>query len=306
MSWRVHLANSAIHALHVLPTPRPMLAAWTRPDHVELFDMADGSRLEERTLPPAPRGRYNARVWEAYVAALAVSAHHWLPNVTTPDYTLLLTDDGRARLYWDHERSLTLVDEGNRFSLDTDGARHFVALDFDRELGTTLALADDGRVHLFQQEDKLGVFEVGLAPSADRRAAVAIASGGQTLFVSDGQRLVVLNHNGRVIKQLDTHYEISLMACSPDGQVLGLTDNENGVLRLYRGQDLLLTHQKFAIDLIATARRSQLLEEMPPLTTAVNSIALYTAGTVVFAMGGVICATHADDFNRLPNVRASF
>lgn len=303
MAWRVHVANSAVRSLVILSAQRAVLAVWTRASHLDLFNLEDGLRLGEHTVPASPLVAYDTPQWQSYVQRLIGYDNAYLPLLIQPDRTLFLTDDGRSRLYWDGRASLTLDHMGRLHMLNTDDVERFAAVDFDRELGITAALSNTGQLWLYQQEVALGGVVTGLMPEDERRTSIAIARGGQHIYLSDGRTLIAMHHDGRIRKRLTTSYTMNLMACSPNGDVLALSDNESGVLRLYRGENLQLTHQKFAIDLLMAAPKRQLLEELPPTMSAISSLALHTHGTVVFAMGGVVCVTHADLFNVLPRPR---
>jgi hypothetical protein len=306
MAWRIHLANQAIRTLHILPAKHAVLAAWTRPNHVEYFDLDTGAILGENTLPLPPHVEPSTTQWQEYVQGLVGFGNSYLPALHFSDRSLFLTDDGKTRLYWDRGAELVLDQGGIQNLLPVDNIPHFLAIEFDRQLGTVAAITVTGEVALYQQDILLGTWDVGLSPSAERRVGLAIARSGQAVFATDGRTLVSLNQNGYVKKHLEAHYDIGMIACSPNGQVLATTDNESGVIRLYRGDDLQLTHQKFAIDLVAHAQQLQLLAEMPPVMTAVTSMALYNAGIVTFAMAGVICVTHSDHMDALPRTKAMF
>ncbi len=306
MAWRIHLANQAIRYLQILPVKPPVLAAWTRPNHVEFFDLESGAILGENTLLLPPHGEPSTTQWQDYMQGLVGFGNSYLPALHFADRSLFLTDDGKIRLYWDRGAGLVLDQGGVLNTLPVHNIPHFMAVDFDRQLGTVAAITVTGEVVLYQQDVHLGTWDVGLSPSSDRRVGITIARSGQAVFATDGRVLVSLNQNGYVKKHFEAHYDIGLIACSPNGQVVLTTDNESGVIRLYRGDDLLLTHQKFAIDLVAHAQQLQLLAEMPPLMTGVTSVALYGGGVVTFAMAGVICVTHSDQMDALPRTKAMF
>ncbi len=300
MAWRVHLANSAIHMIEVFVGARPMLAAWASPRHVNLFDLNDGAPLHEATLPPLPALQAPQELWERYQEeTLRLPNGEHITRVQIANRTLLLTRDGAQRLHWDGAASLVLMDDKEAVALETASVSRWLAVDFDRDLGFTAALADDGRLHFYELNVFKGSYDLGLQPEDDRRCHVQIRRG-QHIHATDGRTLVAVGANGTVKKRLALHYRVALMASSPDGQQLALVDYEDGIIRLYRGADLLLTHQKFAIDLVAEAAPRQLLEDLPPLMTAVSSLALANQGVVAFAMGGVLCCTHQDAMTALP------
>ena len=105
---------------------------------------------------------------------------------------------------------------------------------------------------------------------------------------------------GTVLKTLETHYYIGQMASSPTGGMVLTSDMESGVLRAYKGGKLILTHQKFAIDLVADANQIQLMADLPPMGTAISTIIAYNKGIFAFAMSGVICVSDVKQMDEVP------
>jgi hypothetical protein len=299
MSWRVHLANSAIRMVEVVAAPRPLLAAWTSPSHVSWFDLQDGALVAQATLPPLPPAQASSEVWASYQQALSLSEDRRLTRVQYGQRWLFLTRDGTQRLHWDSGGALLYASENKLHSLASSEVARWLAVDFDRDLGFTAALAEDGRLFLYERHLLVGSFDIGLCPEAEQRCHVQIQRG-QHVYVTDGQTLAAVGVNGVVRKRLALHFRVALMTSSSDGQMLAIVDYEDGILRLYRSADLMLSHQKFAIDLMIAAAPRQLIEELPPPMTVVSSLALASQGVVAFAMGGVLCCTHQDAFNVLP------
>ncbi len=299
MAWRVHLANSAIRMVEVVPGARPLLAAWTSPSHVSWFDLQDGALVGQATLPPLPPAQASSEVWESYQQALSLSEDRRLTRVQYGQRWLFLTRDGTQRLHWDGGGALLYMGEGQQRPLDSPEAGRWLAVDFDRDLGFTAALAEDGRLFLYERHQLLGRFDVGLCPEPEQRCYVQILQG-QHIYATDGRALVAADVNGVVRRRLALHFRVALMTSSLDGQMLAIVDYEDGILRLYRAADFRLTHQKFAIDLVIAAAPRQLIEELPPPMTVVSSLAPADQGVVAFAMGGVLCCTHQDMFNALP------
>jgi hypothetical protein len=184
--------------------------------------------------------------------------------------------------------------------MKTENIRQIVALSLDRFLGLSAALDQDGKLHVFQQHIHVGAFDVGLEPSAYIPPHVAITRGGSAIYVSDGQCIIRTDSSGVVHKRLDTYYNIRQMACSPDGRYVMVNDTDNGVIRVYDGEDLTLTHQRFAIDLVAQATQVQLLADLPPTFVAPTTLTCDDSGLVAFSMAGVICVSHISFMDELP------
>jgi hypothetical protein len=300
MSWRVHLTNQAIQNLHVLPAKSPVVVAWTRYDRFELFDLEMGATLGEKILSTPPTAFYESEQWQDYVSHLWGVGRVYLPYVRNAEREILLTDDGKLRVYFEGDSELTLDTDGIISPISEEDGFHFLAVDLDRQLGTVAAIDDGGQLHLYQQDILLGIFDIGLRPTPDLRVRVSISNGGQNIYATDGVRVVAVNSAGKVRKAFEAHYTIGRIACSPSGSMLVISDTENGVLRAYRGEDLLLTHQKFAIELLAHSAQVQLIADLPPIMTTISSLAVFTQGTIVFAMSGVVCMTDVSYMDELP------
>ncbi len=300
MAWRLHLTNQAVQHLDIIDGRQPLLAAWSRRDRVAFYNLANGTVVEERTLAPPPADDRRSESWQAFIGGLVTPYDAYLPSIRLANLTVLLTDDGRMRLYYTADDRLYLDNGEQEIALDMAGANSFVALALDRFLGFSAALDRTGRLHIYQQHIRVGDFDLGLSVEADLAAMVAIARGGGSIFASDGRCVVLTDSSGRVRRRLDPHYTISQMACSPDGRHLALCDEETGVIRVYDGEDLSAGYQRFAIDLVAKAVQVQLLAEMPPPLVALKALTVANNGTLAFAMSGVICVTDLSQLDRLP------
>jgi hypothetical protein len=296
MMWRVHLSNRPLQRID-LPGPA-VVAAWPGPQQVYFFDRSTGVQFGERTLRPPDRN--NQERWQEFVGGLVVPTGAYLPYVRAGNTSIYISADGRMRLYHDGGADLALDIDGNTVSLDAGDAGEFVALDMDRFLGLVGALDERGRLHIFQQHIRVGTFDLGLKPQPDLRPAVAIAYGGGSIFVTDGECLLLLDAGGEIQGRLRPHYFIGRMACSPNGRLLVTGDIDTNVIRGYSGGDLTATHQRHAIDLMADATQLQLLADMPPTSAALAGLAAANDGTLAFALGGVLCIATIANMNALP------
>lgn len=307
MSWRIHLANQAIIQLDILAGREPALAAWTRRDRVSFYHLENGLPLGEHHIGPSPDGPRSGELWQNYLAALhGPGEKYFLPLVHTARGTVYSTDDGRMRLYHTGDADLYLETDGQEVQLDADGAERFVALDLDRALGLVAALDESGRLHIYQQNLRIGAFEIGLDMQPDLRPVVTVPRGGGAIYASDGRCIVATDLTGRVCARLETHYYVGQMACSPGGGMLVTSDLEIGVLRVYNSEGLMPTHQRFAIDLLAGATQLQLLADIPPVNVAVSALSAHNRGTIAFAIAGVICVTDVSRMVELPRPQTLF
>lgn len=305
MAWRIHLTNQAIRDLNILPSKPPTLAVWTHWQQVHYYDLNNGTFLEDRRFPSPPAQPHHSDAWQAYLATLkGPKDAQYLPLIRTPQTEIHTTDDGKLRLYRQRESVLMMETNGEEEALDVQNAQQFLSVDLDRALGMVVALDEECHLHIYQQNIRLGRFDLGLVANPDLRPSVAVSRGGGSIFATDGKRLVVTNLSGKVLKQQEMHYYIGRMACSPGGSMVITGDMESGVLRVYHGETLALTHQKFAIDLVAASTQVQLMADLPPMGTAVSALTGYVRGSFAFAMSGVVCVTNIEHMDRIPRSKA--
>jgi len=305
MAWRIHLTNQAIRHLDILPGKQPALIVWTRRDRLHYYDLESGALLGEHTLPPAPDAPRQSDSWQEYVGGLTgYNERTYLPYVETPEGSIYATDDGKMRLYRTGDTALYLENDGVEVQLPVTKAERFVSVDLDGALGMVVALDENSQLHVYQQDIHIGKFDLGLEPRPELRSWVVVSRGGGKIFASDGRRVVLTDSSGRVIKRETMHYYVGRIACSPGGGMLVTSDLEAGVMRLYRGDDLTATHQRFAIDLLASAQQVQLLADMPPMSVAVSALVAHSKGVFAFAMSGVICTTDVSMMDELPRPQA--
>jgi hypothetical protein len=306
MTWRVHLTNQAIRDLDILAGRPPLLAAWPQRDRVTYFELESGAPMDERLLRSTRAGELHSEKWREFVATLIAPNGLYLPTVHTPEATIYATDDGQMRLYHVNDNGLVLEIEGKEIPLQSNGASTFTTVGLDRFLGLIAALDDQGKIHIFQQHIPVGVFDIGVSVQSELQPGLAISNGGAAIFVSDGENIILTDSSGRVRKRLAVHYFIGKIACSPNGRLLATSDLETGVIRIYNGGDLLATHQRHAIDLLAEATQLQLLADLPPAAVALNAVVIDNSGLLAFSMAGVICVTDLEHMDALPRPQQLF
>ncbi len=295
MTWRLHLTNRAIQSVDIVGD---VLAVWSRRNRVAFYDLATGAALGE-TLLEFPEDRASDD-WQTFLSRLKTPRDAPLPFIQTPTTTIYTTSDGRMHLYHQTDHKLYLESAGREVPLDTAGSEGFVALALDRFLALSVALSQEGRLYVYQQHMRVGAFDIGLMLRDDLRPMVAIADGGGVIFVTDGERLLLTDSAGTVSKQVETYYHLRHLTCSPDGAYVATCDMDAGVIRIYNGADLAMSHQRFAIDLMMEATQVQLLADMPPNFVAPNALAVNNDGVIAFAMSGVICVSDLEHMNDLP------
>ncbi|MCB9449840.1 MAG: hypothetical protein H6672_00280 [Anaerolineaceae bacterium] len=300
MAWRVHLTNQAIPALDILPGKSPLLAVWTQRDRVSYFNLETGTPAGDQTFQLGSADSRQHPRWAEFVAGLVAPNHAYLPVVRTPLGEIYLTGDGRMRVVHVRGAELFLDIDDKELPLDSGEAESFLALGLDRFLGLIAALDEAGKLHIYQQHIPVGVFDFKLNANEDYQPNVAVAFGGGALFVTDGRRIVLTDSSGKARKQLQVHYFIRRIACSPNGRYLATSDGETGVVRIYTGTDLTITHQRHAIDLVLAATQVQLLADIPPMGTAPGPLAVDNEGRIAFSMSGVVCLTDLTQMDELP------
>ena len=304
MAWRVHLTNQAIQSLQILPGKPPSLAVWTRRDRVSFYDIESGALLLERTIPRPPDAEHLSDRWQEFVGALTgPNEKAYLPHIRFGQTNVYATDDGKLRVYHVGNAELLLETDGKEVPLTVKDATNFIAMDLDRALGILAALDENGKLHIYQQNIRVGAFDIGLVLQ-DIRPSVVISKGGGNVFVTDGRQLLCCDTGGAVEKRLPLHYYVSRLTCSPGGGMVATSDLESGVVRVYRGDDLTLTHQRFAVDLVASATQVQLMADLPPTSVAVSALAASNRGVIAFAMAGVVCVTDISHMDELPRPQA--
>jgi len=239
--------------------------------------------------------------WRAYVASLKAPGDVILPLVRAGQVAVYTARDGQTRLFRTSDGALTLEADGQLFPLVIEPDATALALAVSAS-GRSVALLDrKGRLHLYQLHVRTGVFEVGLHPLDELAPALALTDDGSRIFASDGQRLSVVDVAGRVVLRTETPYPLGTLACSGDGKWLVTTDLEANVIRAYSSADLSVTHQRFAVDLLADARRAQVLPVTITAGAAVGPLTVNTRGVVAFATSsGLVCATSLTRMKAVP------
>jgi len=304
MTWRLHISNRAIQYLDILDGEPTVVAAWSRRDRVAYYDLETGAPLGEHALRTIAVENRQGIEWQAFLAELVAPNGAPLPIVRMPHITIYTTDDGRMRLYHVNQHQLYLESEDKEVPLEVEETEEFRVLALDRFLGLSAALAEDGKLHVYQQHIRVGVFDLGLSVERDLMPSVAISRGGGSIFVCDGQHIILTDSSGKARKKLETPYFVGKMACSPAGRYLVTSDLETGVVRVYHGADLTLLRQRFAVDLMAKATQLQLMGDPPPISVALSALAIDNRGIIAFAMSGVICVTALTQMDELPRPQA--
>lgn len=300
MAWRALLSNRPIRRVDLLACKPAALAVWTHRDRVTVLDLQHGAKIDELSFDEPAGTDFLSASWRAYVNSLTGPGEATLPFV-----------QGRAAaVYSSKDRSARLYRTADGLTFEANGALQPLALEADANIlaaalstnGALVALLDrKGRLHLYQGCVRTGVFEVGLHPLDELAPSLAVTDDGKLVFASDGQRLSMIDEAGRIVRRTETPYPLGTLACSGDGKRLVTTDLESNVIRAYASADLAVTHQRFVVDLMADARRAQVLPVAVTTGAAVGPIAINARGVVAFATSsGLVCATSLTRMKPVP------
>jgi hypothetical protein len=300
MTWRVQLPQGNIRRVDLLMGARNVVAVWTKSDHVHFYDQRNGGNLGERVVEKLASTDRSQERWRAFANGLKAPNDLLLPFVRLPGMSLLATEDGRIRLYQlsDHELSLEVGDKEAPLTLD-EGLR-IIALDLDRALGLIAFLTADGKLHIYQQRIRVGSYDTGLQMKGEFTPTLFVAESGKHIFISDGQQIASFDATGKVQRRLELHYPLGLLAASPDGTHVVTTDAETGVIRVQSGGTLAPTHQRFAIDLAADARRINPAAGAQLASASPNALAISNRGVLAFGLGGLLCVSTIHKMRPVP------
>ncbi len=291
MAWRFQLSNRPIRRLDILSGQRSLLAVWPNAHQVHYFDLQHGTKLEHRNFSEPDPPQRDLPVWGEYLQALVAPNGLMLPVVQGSRLTLYTTADRSVQLIR-QSNLFTLSVSGNEAPLEIEPDADIVLISMDRAGGLLVFLDRLGRVHIYQRRVRIGIFDTDLAIGSDSFPQLVIPDGGASIMVGDGQQIVMLEPSGRIRRRFVTHYAYGVLACSPDGRLLTASDLDSGVIRVYNASNMLLTHQRFAVDLLVDAKRAQLLPVSESTSAAIGTLAITNKGALAFSTMGLVCVSN--------------
>jgi hypothetical protein len=300
MTWRVHLTDNSIHRLDIFPGQPNMLCAWVSGTYAVFYDLETGAETGRIEIEPPATGLADRTTdqWKLFLDQLCSPNGSILPVVRLNRLTIHSTQDGRQRLY-DDGHGLSIQVNGSESPLQTPDS-NLTSVGMDRVTGITAALDEDNQLYIYQRQIPVWVVDIGLHPEANVLPELVVSDRAAAIFASDGMQLVRVNGGGRLEKARPMTYFINELATSPDGRLCATADSEAGIVRIYEGEDLAFTHQKFAVDLYAAAEPIQLMEDTVTPRIAVSAMAITNEGVLAFAMEGIITVTHLDIMQQMP------
>lgn len=298
--WRVQVTEQPIQRLDFLAGEQEMLAASTRTEIIFL-DAQSGERVGDYQLDHQRRfDDRDSDDWRAFIGGLRAPNGAVLPLVRLAHGTIHSGISGGMHLLSLDARRLIFEANGKATDLAMPADATLAAVGLDRVLGLIAALDSSGKLHLYQQRIRIGVFDLGLSLDEGQRPAVLVSHEGTAVFVSDGQRIVLTNAGGKVRRRFDLHYAAGETACSSDGRLLAVTEDEIGVIRVYDGVDFRPLRQRFAIDLLTEVRRPPLRQRIHVASIGVNALAINPRGRLAFALAGVVCMSSIGRMKAFP------
>ena len=135
-----------------------VLAVWTKPNRVHFYDMEKGSLIDDRLLPPAPNKPRSSDEWQEFTAKLTGPDYaYFLPLVRVAGTDIHVTDDGKLRLYHLSDDRLFMEVDDEEDEIKLVGGERLLTLDLDRALGTMAGLDEKLRLHVYQQNIRVGL-----------------------------------------------------------------------------------------------------------------------------------------------------
>lgn len=308
MAWRLQLTEGTIKRLDILSGRPSLLAAWIRSDHVIYLDLQSGLQKSQLTLEARDLRDRTGDSWRSFTEALRSPNNAYLPFVRFKTGMMAFASDGSRKLYYTGGRDIYLDVNGTETRLDAptstgeDLSAHdsYVAVGMDRALGITAVLDAQANLTIYRERVRVGTFPTKLTIADDFRPNLLVTKGSSTVIVTDGKHLMAFDSEGRVRAQSDLYYTVGAMSCSSDGRRLVISDLDANVVRVYSGTDLRPTHQRFAVDLLAEAKRAQLLTMPEAGRAALGPLAINSKGVLAFAVTGTLCVTSLARMKNVP------
>lgn len=323
MAWRAQLSDRPIRGLSILSTKPGVLAAWTQSDRLVFLDLSSGVKVNDLTLipppdlPPTPllpppsliivapsaaTEKPDHSAMDFDLSTLAPVGMRWVEQMKAPngDFLPMCRVQGTAVYpaadgsFWVRgtEQSVWFFETGSESKrLELDAETRIVSFAFDRKEGVSAALDSRGKLHLYRKAVRVGSFDTPLHIEDDLQPAALISDGGDHCFLTDGARIAIFDLTGKLQKTIELHFSLGAFGVSPDGKTIVVGDLDAGVLRVYSGRNWVPTYQRFAVDVLAEAKRAQLMGTGTTSGAALGPIAVGAKGALAFAIAGTVCVT---------------
>lgn len=288
MGWRLQLSNLPVRRLDIIQGRPTMLAAWTSPTQVHFFDLQHGTSFDPLTIAEPVERNLQHLSWGMFAGGLKAPNGGALPYVRAERIAVWSGADGRVHLLRDDEGFVVLSGSVSRvLPVDSPSEIRQVAMD---RTGSYVTLLDrEGSLHLYARQVRTGIFP-GIEPDPEVSLSLAVTDSGIS-HVRSGRVFRGFDSAGQNVFRFEAHYEVGSAAWAPDGRLLAVHDQDSDVFRVYGIPSATLLYQAFATDLLADARRAQLLPVATQTGASVGATALSNKGALAFATLGLICVT---------------
>src|SRR5690606_450804 len=141
----------------------------------QFYDLETGTLLNELTLGVAPNEARDSEAWLSFLGRTkGADSPYYLPVVRAQNVDILSTDDGALRVYRQRDEQLFMETDGVEDRLALIGGERLISMDLDGALGTFVGLDEKLNLHIYQQNIRIGAFDIGLKRDADLRANVTV------------------------------------------------------------------------------------------------------------------------------------
>ncbi len=288
--WRLQLTSYAVVQLDILSGKHGILAAWSHDGSVSYYALENGSPLGKGEFVQPKTTHYNDAQWKAFLPTLKGPRGMALPRIRTDQGQVWTADGGATAVMYASGPKLLHIKASDGSSKAYGYDVTPAALAVDPKTYTAVALDFDGVLMIARPNGSVKTLKMGLEAQIDLALSVKISRGGERIALSDGMRLVVADGGGKQMALRELSYACSLVALSQDGSRVLTYDSDSGVVRSYRSDDLVMTHQRFVSDLMISASTIQLLDDLPSSRAALSALTCDGDGHVAFAVMGHVCA----------------
>ncbi len=311
MAWRIQLSESNIKRLEILSGRPSLLAVWTRSNQIVFLDLQTGIQKSEQTVTPPEEAYQSNGVWKSFMDSLKAPNGVFPPQVRLKNgASIYFSSNGTLRLYNSGGKNLYFYDNDQENILDPinasgnstaeNGNNPPVSAAMDRAMGLIVTLDRDAQLSIYNKQVYVGKFPSTLKINDEFKPILLVTKGSSKIIATDGHYIVSFDSEGKLRSRVELHYTIGAINCSSDGRRLVIGDQDANVIRIHSGTDLRPTHQRFAVDLMAEAKKIQLLTTPEVTRAALGPLAINSKGVLAFAIAGTLCVTNLARMKSVP------
>ena len=297
----MQLSDEPLNAVHFVEGEDLLVCAWLSDNRADFFRVQDGThmgnlRVPAVNLPGVGSGR------RELLDEMSAPTGAVLPRIRVGSDWVFNSYDGRLRLIHRMVDSvLELESDGICTILPVNGGK-IEAVAFDRELGTSLVITDNGIVHIFQQHIPVGSLYLDKTISGGRLIPL-LADAGALAVVVGWDEIVRLDLGGGITARINLHN--SFASCSPDGgYVVTVGASRQTIHVLNDGLDVLF--QGGSQDLWHSCDNLQPVEIPDQSSSLITGADITHDAIIACGVGGHLCVLTVEDLERLPQTRSLF